>query len=233
MSASDDRLLTLGLAGLGLAHELNTPLTTLGLRLELLAEQVRAGTLPPAAMAAQLDGAAAQVQRMGRLIDRFRRFARGEPGVAEVVTVDQVLDEAMHIVRPALAEAAVARIRVGARLPGLQILVDPLMLSQALSCLVFNASDIVGEGRATTVELSARLHDEDTVMLLVEDDGPGFADASSAAQAGWSSKGRGGMGVGLAFAAELAYRLGGRLELDNRAEGGARAALHLPVLRVA
>lgn len=229
MSISDDRLLTLGLAGLGLAHELNTPLTTLGLHLELLSEQVRAGAAPPSAVAAQLDTATAQVRRMGALIQRFRRFARGEAGVLEVVAVDELLDETLGVVRPALAEAASAQVKIGARLPGVAVEVDRLLLSQALSCLVFNASDLVGEGAASSVELWARLaSDGETVSLEVEDDGPGFADADSAAQAGWSSKGRGGMGVGLAFAAELAYRLGGRLDLGNRPEGGARASVHLP-----
>lgn len=230
VSTTDERLLTLGLAGLGLAHELNTPLTTLGLRLELLAEQTRAGIVDPAQLAEQLDAARDQAQRMGALIQRFRRFAQGSPGVPEAVTVDALLDETMQVVRPALAEAASARVSL-AHLPGVRVRVDTLLVAQALSCLVFNASDLIGASGASQVALSAELSEDGRfVRLQVVDDGPGFADPAAATQLGWSSKGGAGMGVGLAFAAELAARAGGALQLKNRPEGGACAALILPRL---
>lgn len=230
VNAVDERLLTLGLAGLGLAHELNTPLTTLGLRLELLTEQVRAGHLDAEALANQLDAARAQAQRMGTLIQRFRRFARGEPGLPEVVGVETLLEDTLQLVRPALAEAAATSL-TWTGLPGVEVKVDRLLTVQALSCLVFNASDLLGEGRATTVHISAELDGSgDAVRIQVADDGPGFADPEAAVRLGWSSKGGRGMGVGLTFAAELAARMGGRLVLENRAQGGAQVTLVVPRL---
>ena len=66
-----------------------------------------------------------------------------------------------------------------------------------------------------------------TLTLAVADDGPGFAEAAlaHAAEPFWGeSKGTDGhLGLGLYVARTLAERHGGRLELSNRAEGGALA----------
>lgn len=64
----------------------------------------------------------------------------------------------------------------------------------------------------------------------VEDEGPGFAaEALALARTPFFSRRHGGTGLGLSIAERVAQEHGGTLELSNAADGGARAALRVPV----
>lgn len=224
-----NELLTLGLVGLGLAHELNSPLTAAALGLELLADRLRSDAPPSAADAADtVDRVLAGVRRMGALVDRFRRFARGQGGQPTDVALDDVADAVHAMVRPALAEISTVELLRTARVPAAVVHVDRLLLEQALAIVTLNAADAVrARGGRITVAVVA---DDDHAALVVEDDGAGFTAPDEAVRLGVSSKGDGGMGVGLPLARRVIEDAGGELQIGNRAEGGARVALTLPLI---
>ena len=93
MAESPERLLTMGLVGLGLAHELNTPLTSTALGLQLLLEEIDSSdTLDRDHLIAEIESHVARIQRMGTLIHRFRAFARGDDEGAETLSVSTIND---------------------------------------------------------------------------------------------------------------------------------------------
>jgi signal transduction histidine kinase len=67
---------------------------------------------------------------------------------------------------------------------------------------------------------------------VVEDDGPGIRpeDLPHVFERFYRAQGApgGGTGLGLAIASWIVNRHGGRIEVANRAEGGARFVVHLP-----
>lgn len=215
----NERMLTMGLVGLGVAHELGSPLTTTGLALELLAERLRGpAPPPPAEVAAELDRVLASVRRMGDLVRHLRALALGRGGQTEPVALDDVADAALELARPTLAELSEVRVARGARRPGAVVEGDRLLLEQALLCLLLNARDALG-GRGT---VTVAVHEDDTGPVLeVRDDGPGFAQVESAQAAGYSTKGAGGMGVGLALAGLIARESNATLTAENHSDGGA------------
>lgn len=88
----------------------------------------------------------------------------------------------------------------------------------------------------TRVTVSAASHRE-TVLLVVEDDGPGLDPSVAAAAVQPFVQGRHladaatpGLGIGLALAARYAELHGGTLELGASTSGGTRAAVTLPTL---
>jgi two-component system C4-dicarboxylate transport sensor histidine kinase DctB len=219
---SSDKLLTLGLVGLGLAHELASPLTSAALALELLSEQVRAGASPDV-IVAQLDQTVARLHRMGQLISRFRQFAVDPGGLTGPVDLGVVVDGVLALVAPAIKLRSGVRI---ARLPGAAATVqaDRILLEQATACLALNAADVLSPQTAAG-EIGVRVFcTADAVGIEVLDDGPGFSDVAAATQLGYTTRTT-GMGVGIALARQLVDAFGGTLVLSNRAEGGACARI--------
>lgn len=105
---------------------------------------------------------------------------------------------------------------------------DSTQLSRVLTNLLRNAA------RAAPVDgwigLSAEV-DDGWVRIRVADDGPGMApeDLARATEPGFSSKGRGQGGLGLAIAYLMVEAHGGSLTLRNREPHGLEAEVALPV----
>ncbi|MFT3859098.1 MAG: ATP-binding protein [Aquabacterium sp.] len=79
-----------------------------------------------------------------------------------------------------------------------------------------------------------RLHascEDDTLILRVRDEGPGFAPEmlQRFGKPYESSKGRPGGGLGLFLSVNVARTLGGRIEARNREGGGAEVVITLPL----
>lgn len=134
-----------------------------------------------------------------------------------------------------LAKAAVAReqgvrlvLDAGSRLPA--VLGDDVVT--VVGNLVDNAVDAVGNGGA--VHVLVRQEDDGTVVVQVDDDGPGVAAADRARvfQVGVTTKGRPdgshGRGIGLALVARIAARRGGSATVTDSPAGGARVEVRLP-----
>jgi two-component system, OmpR family, aerobic respiration control sensor histidine kinase ArcB len=128
------------------------------------------------------------------------------------------------------AEARGMRLRVEAE-PGLpeMIRVDWLDLCRILGNLMANA---VKYGTGGTILVAARHDPGAGLSLSVADEGPGLGgrdpETLFACGARNAPGGQPGAGLGLYIARDLAERIGGRLVLSERQEGGAVAVLHLP-----
>ncbi|HXC64083.1 MAG TPA: HAMP domain-containing sensor histidine kinase, partial [bacterium] len=120
--------------------------------------------------------------------------------------------------------------------PGLAVATVPELLSGCvLSNLVSNAIKFSPRGATIQVEAQAK---GGTAELWVLDSGPGFPAAVLSDRlrvrryvSSPGSLGEPGQGLGLGLASDYLSRLGGSLELDNAAQGGARARVLLPLVQ--
>lgn len=194
----------------GVSHDLRTPLTRMKLELALLADGDEVRSL-------RVD-----VEDMERTIGVYLAFASGE-GEERERTVDLGA-----LVRAAASDAADG-VEVAAS-GDLALTGRPHALRRCLANLIDNARRYGG-----TVIVTARRSPE-TVTVTVDDDGPGIPeekreealrpfvrlDASR-------NPNRGGGGLGLAIARDVARGHGGDLALAESPSGGLRARLVLPV----
>jgi signal transduction histidine kinase len=115
--------------------------------------------------------------------------------------------------------------------PRLTALADRGLVARAVGALVENA---VAHSTAGTNVTVRHARDEDTLQLVVEDDGPGIppADRERLLEPFEVGSGAGGgvygRGLGLALAATVAAAHGGRIELGDHEPHGLRATLSLP-----
>ncbi|GIF17731.1 two-component sensor histidine kinase [Paractinoplanes tereljensis] len=216
---------------LSVSHELRTPLATIRGYAEALADGVVGPDGAEKAGATML----AESDRLDRLISDLLVLSRLE---AADLPLDVVPVDLAELVRAA-GEAWAARcapdgplLRV--QLPDGPLLVetDPGRIRQVLDGLCENALRVVPAG--APLVLAARA-DPDAAVLEVRDGGPGFTDEDLAVafeRGALNRRYRGirkvGSGLGLALAARLVGRLGGRISAGHAPEGGAMFTVELP-----
>ncbi|MBA2358329.1 MAG: HAMP domain-containing protein [Actinobacteria bacterium] len=207
------------------SHELRTPLALLRTELELAQRQPRSRE----ELGQALDSVAEEVERLARLAEDLLVLARADEG-GQPLRRDRVstrdLLESVAARFTTRAEAAGRPIELAAG--DHELLGDRARLEQALGNLVDNA---LRHG-AGSVRLEAERRAE-LVELRVLDTGEGFSpeflprafDRFTRAD---EARGRSGAGLGLAIAAAIARRHGGRAHAENGPTGGAVVTLALP-----
>lgn len=105
---------------------------------------------------------------------------------------------------------------------------------KSLSHLVRNLLDNAARHAASRVVVSTRL-DGNASVLLVDDDGPGIAEADRASVferftrlASSRSRDSGGAGLGLALVHRIAEQHGALVRIDRAPQGGARLEVRFP-----
>ena len=211
---------------MSVSHELRTPLTAIRGHVDALLEGL-AGD--PEARQASLEVIAAESNRLSRLVgdvlDLAKLDARRFTLLQEEVDMERLLEQAYS----AFAEEARRRgidyrRDIGARPV---ILTDGDRVLQIISNLLSNAFRWTPDGGRVELSLTAENGD---VAVAVGDTGPGIdaADRERIFRPFWSSDGAGGTGLGLAIARELAFALGGRLDVESAPGAGSRFELVLP-----
>jgi signal transduction histidine kinase len=216
---------------LSVSHELRTPLSTIRGYAEALADGVVGADGAPKAGATML----AEADRLDRLIADLLVLSRLE---AADLPLDVVPVDLAELMRTA-AEAWAPRCgpdgpRLLVELPPAPVVVetDPGRVRQVVDGLCENALRIVPPG--APLVLAAR-PEPGGGIVEVRDGGPGFTedDLAVAFERGalhqrYKGIRKVGSGLGLALAARLVARLGGRIEAGHASEGGARFTVELP-----
>jgi two-component system sensor histidine kinase BaeS len=206
---------------LSVSHELRTPLATIRGYAEALADGVVGPEKASATMLAEAD-------RLDRLVSDLLVLSRLEAADLPLDVVDVDLTELIR----AAADAWAARWpALKTELPDHPVVVptDPVRIRQVIDGLCENALRVVPEGRPLVLAVRG---DPSCAVLQVRDGGPGFTDDDLAVafeRGALNRKYRSvGSGLGLALAARLVTRLGGRISAGHAPEGGAMFTVELP-----
>jgi two-component system sensor histidine kinase BaeS len=211
---------------MSVSHELRTPLTAIRGHVAALREGVVEGE---DARERSLEVIAEEGQRLERLVgdvlDLAKLDARRFALLREEVDMRALCERAYDT----FAEEARARdidyeLELG---EGAVLVTDGDRVLQIVTNLVANALRWTPPGGRVDLALARR---NGEVTVTVSDTGPGIApdEEERIFRPFWSGDG-GGTGLGLPIARELAFALGGRLELQSEAGEGSRFVLVLPV----
>jgi signal transduction histidine kinase len=217
-----------------LAHEIKNPLSTIGLNLQLLEEDLA----PLNGYSERLRNRLAIVQRetsrLRDILDDFLRYAGRLELDRQPVDLNGLVEELVDFFAP---QAQLQRIQLRFR-PFAQPLIaqaDGKVLKQALLNLMINAVQaMAGAGdKAGELILSLSLQNPDQASIDVIDTGPGIAPEllDKIFQADYSTK-KGGTGLGLAMARRIAEEHGGTLTVRSQVGKGSHFSLKLPLSQV-
>jgi nitrogen fixation/metabolism regulation signal transduction histidine kinase len=215
-----------------LAHEIKNPLTPIQLSAERLRRRLLSTMKPPDAEI--LDRAThtivQQVETMQQMVNAFSEYARAPEMRITRFSLNQLVTDVVDLYRSQDTRSAI-HLALDDKLETIEA--DRGRVRQILNNLVTNALEALDGVANPSLEITTRLEsggDAAYAVVTVCDNGPGFQREllGRVFDPYVTSKPK-GTGLGLAIVKKIVEEHGGRIDAENRAEGGARVRVVLPV----
>jgi PAS domain S-box-containing protein len=215
-----------------LAHEIKNPLTPIQLSAERLRRRLLSSMKAPDAEI--LDRAThtivQQVETMQQMVNAFSEYARAPEMRITRFSLNQLVTDVADLYRSQDPRAEI-HLALDGQLEMVEA--DRGRVRQILNNLVTNALEALDGVAHPRLEITTRLEsggDAAYAIISVCDNGPGFQREllGRVFDPYVTSKPK-GTGLGLAIVKKIVEEHGGRIDADNRSEGGARVRVVLPV----
>ena len=222
-----EKMAALGTTISGVAHELNNPLATI----LTWAERLTQLDIDPHARRG-LETILGEAERAARIVRNLLTFARKRHTTRTMVDMNQVVRETLAL---RAYEQRVTNITVidalAAGVP--HVFADPHQIQQVLLNLVINAEQamLTANGRGTLVVRTWQDPERESIVLEVNDDGPGVPEEvrTKIFDPFFTTKEVGkGTGLGLSVAYAIVEEHGGRMWLTSEGGQGASFYVELP-----
>jgi PAS domain S-box-containing protein len=215
-----------------LAHEIKNPLTPIQLSAERMQRKFIGSMNPQDAQILEraTHTIVAQVDAMKQMVNAFSEYARAPDLQFTRFDLNQLITEVVDLYR-AQDSGAELKLQLDAFLP--EISADRVRIRQILNNLVTNSFEAL-EGRVGAgIEIETQVVEDagkPVVAVVVTDNGPGFQrDLIGTVFDPYVTSKPKGTGLGLAIVKKIVEEHGGRIEADNRRNGGARVRVLLPL----
>ncbi len=240
------KLATLGEMAAGLAHEINQPLGAIALVAAECRKLKERGKLTSEEIDSGLGDIEASVNRMTRIIQHIRTFARQDTMKFTSVNLNETIESALNLLREQLRLREIEVITdLNPDLP--QITGEPYQLEQVWINLIVNARDALDEKQARVskgglevkdctkgiIHISSTHHPESKfVEICIADNALGMSKevASKVFQPFFTTKEVGkSTGLGLPICYGIIERHQGKIEVDSEENEGTKIKVILPL----
>ncbi|MFW7341045.1 ATP-binding protein [Pollutimonas sp. H1-120] len=244
---SANRTVAWGEVARRLAHEIKNPLTPIQLSAERLAMKLadRLNEGDAAMLLRSTNTIVNQVASLKQMVDDFREYARTPPAQMQRIDINALIADVLSLYGWDPVGGAVRddgrSVRIDVEFdPELPIIEgDPTQLRQVIHNLLANARDAATQDQpladanihVQTKLTRSRIDDGEehpAVRLSVSDNGQGFApQVLNRVFEPYVTTKASGTGLGLAIVKKIIEEHGGRIDISNRREGGARISILL------
>jgi two-component system, NtrC family, C4-dicarboxylate transport sensor histidine kinase DctB len=220
------KLAVLGQMSAGIVHEIAQPLTAM----RILSQNARKllGVKELAEAEENMIEIGELCRKAGSIVGELKGFAQKSVETFEPVLVDQVISDAVTLVR---RESAGVEFDVRLMSRPVWVSGNSVRLEQVLINLLRNSIDAMKDSASKFISIRIEL-DERHVVLRVRDTGSGISPEvlERLFEPFFTTKAPGhGLGLGLAISASIVQAMHGEMRAANHPEGGAEFTLKLPL----
>jgi signal transduction histidine kinase len=232
-SVSGDALSEMAELAGSFIHEIKNHLSTLGLNLQLLSEDLQTPQSQRERRALE------RIQRLqlecNHLVDvsnDFLRFARVQDVDARPSSLGEVTEELVDFFAPAAKQGQIEiKCYLPADLPAIPL--DRELFKQAILNVILNAQQAMPDGGQLTIQASVSSAEGGQVVLSLIDTGKGMPpDVLARVFRPFFSTRSGGTGLGLATARKIIEAHGGRIDAESEVGKGSKFTITLPIAGV-
>lgn len=222
-----DKMASLGRVAAGIAHEIRNPLSGINLYLSALQGSKAAADPATAAIIEKMRSVSGRIEAV---VKRVLDFSRPTTPMLGWMQVNRALENVLDLTAVSLRKAGVSvELRLEKGLP--LIYADQQLLEQVFVNLVTNAMQAMKDWNGPRRLLISSAVQGHRVSVRVADSGPGVPpEHQDRIFDPFFSTGGHGSGIGLSLCARIVGDLGGALEYNRGAMGGAEFVVSLPAV---
>jgi signal transduction histidine kinase len=222
--AQAEKLAAIGKLAAGIAHEINNPLTNISLNVELLKEEIQAGTTPAAGLEKRFATIARNIDRASHIARELLHFSRRKEDTLVPVDLNAVVSGSLILLGNRRHDY-----RIETRLPDLPpVMAVAVKVEGVLLNVLLNAMDASPPGGLITIATCCRGPE---VVVEITDQGAGIAPEhlNQALEPFYTTKEVGqGTGLGLSICYSIMELFRGRIELSSTLGTGTTVQLLFP-----
>lgn len=219
-----NRLATLGQITAGVGHEIRQPVSAIRILAETGERLGERGSHDEAI--ANFSRITALTDRIGTITDELRRFSRRGNREPRNISLRQVIDGALLLLRDRMAQLDIDLVLPPSACLDVMVRGEHVALEQVLVNLLQNALDATGLQGKVVIEVTEAAQFS---RLSVTDDGPGLTEEERANLfQPFATTKADGLGLGLVISQDIMRGLGGDLVADEAA-AGARFTMAIPL----
>lgn len=207
-----EKLASVGTLAAGLAHEIRNPLNGAKLHLKVLERALSKADGPKESLDA-VNVVSEEIDRLASLVTEFLDFARPKPLVLTAVSLNDVCARVREL---ALGDPLAEGLTIELDFPSNALVVqgDAGKLEQVFLNLVTNALAAMKEGGGSVVRIRGRRRPND-VIVDVEDNGPGIAEAHAPIFDAFYTTKAAGTGLGLSIVHRIVTDHNGSIDMTR------------------
>jgi signal transduction histidine kinase len=209
------------------AHEIANPLNAVSTCMQILKSEIDHVNERKSVFHDMIESASAEIERLARLLNDFRSFARPQAVDFRPTHLQKVIEEALAVEMAGLSASGIAVDLDLQPLPALML--DGDKMREAILNLFKNAEEAMPGGGRLTIRGRVRKQDK-AAVVEVSDTGVGVPAGVDVFQLFVTTK-PGASGLGLPIAAQIIASHGGRIQRIPGREPGTTFEILLPLSR--
>jgi two-component system, sporulation sensor kinase E len=210
----------------GVAHEINNPLGSISIRIQLLEKLIRSEEADKAAMFKHVDIIKEEMDRLKQIVVDFLFAVRPMEMQLLHEDIGSILEEIADFVQPEAERNGIAvKVSIEKNLPS--ILLDKRHIKQALLNLIQNAMAAMPNGGRLGLKAE---YASDEIRISISDNGTGIPEEllTKIFEPYFTTK-KNGTGLGLTITFKIIKEHSGDISLESKEGRGSTFTIHLPV----